>query len=187
MIGLLGGVAAAIGFAGGPSPDEPRPASLPREFEPVVRSHAESDAQRFQDEVLRELAARSRAASETVPPRTRDRTPATPQTVEATTDPALAELRSRANPAYLKDVFEGRVSGIPNERKAGISIREMTQLGNVPYVEQLRREGRIAELEELGVGPRPAPTVVGEDTPQEPGSGDEIRRYPLNPRLEHVL
>jgi hypothetical protein len=52
--------------------------------------------------------------------------------------------------AYLQDVFDGRVSGIPNETRAGISLQEMDELGDIPYVEQLRREKRYQELYELG-------------------------------------
>jgi hypothetical protein len=51
---------------------------------------------------------------------------------------------------YLQDVFDGRISGIPNERKAGISLREIDELGEIPYVEQLRQEQRYEELRDLG-------------------------------------
>jgi hypothetical protein len=56
----------------------------------------------------------------------------------------------RVDLAYVTDVFEGRVSGIPDERKAGISLQEMDELGDIPYVEQLRKEKRFDELSELG-------------------------------------
>ncbi len=69
-------------------------------------------------------------------------------------------LRQKAGPAvepgrpvdwaYLADVFAGRISGIPNERVAGVSLQEMDQLGQVPYVEQLRQEKRFDELRDLG-------------------------------------
>jgi hypothetical protein len=52
--------------------------------------------------------------------------------------------------AYLADVFAGRISGIPNERLAGVSLQEMDRLGQVPYVEQLRQEKRFDELRDLG-------------------------------------
>jgi hypothetical protein len=52
--------------------------------------------------------------------------------------------------AYLEDVFSGRVSGIPNERRAGLTLQEIDELGEIPYVEQLREEGRGEELAELG-------------------------------------
>jgi hypothetical protein len=52
--------------------------------------------------------------------------------------------------AYLQDVFDGRVSGIPNERRAGISLQEIAEVGDIPYVEQLREEGRFDELYDLG-------------------------------------
>jgi hypothetical protein len=54
------------------------------------------------------------------------------------------------NWAYVDDVFEGRISGIPNETKAGISLQEMDELGDIPYLEQLRRERRYEELRDLG-------------------------------------
>jgi hypothetical protein len=51
---------------------------------------------------------------------------------------------------YLQDVFDGRVSGIPNERRAGISLQEIDELGDIPYVEQLREERRYEDLLDLG-------------------------------------
>jgi hypothetical protein len=51
---------------------------------------------------------------------------------------------------YLQDVFEGRVSGIPNETRAGLSLQEIDELGDIPYIEQLRQEERYEELRELG-------------------------------------
>lgn len=51
---------------------------------------------------------------------------------------------------YLQDVFQGRISGIPNERKAGVSLQVMDELGDIPYVEELRREKRYEELRDLG-------------------------------------
>jgi hypothetical protein len=51
---------------------------------------------------------------------------------------------------YLRDVFEGRISGIPNETKAGLTLQEMDELGEIPYVEQLRSEERYEELRDLG-------------------------------------
>jgi hypothetical protein len=58
---------------------------------------------------------------------------------------------------YLQDVFDGRVRGIPNERRAGLSLQEMDDLGEVPYLEQLREEGRFDEVAELGIEQEPAP------------------------------
>lgn len=51
---------------------------------------------------------------------------------------------------YVQDVFAGRVTGIPNESKAGLSLQEMDKLGDIPYVETLREEGRYEELRDLG-------------------------------------
>jgi hypothetical protein len=51
---------------------------------------------------------------------------------------------------YLQGVFEGRISGIPNEAKAGLTLQEIDELGEIPYVEELRREGRYEELRDLG-------------------------------------
>lgn len=75
---------------------------------------------------------------------------------------------------YVRAVFRGRVPGIPDERRAGISLKEMDQLGDIPYVEALRSQGQIDELRELGFEP-----VVLDAT--EPGYQ---ARFPLNPRLE---
>jgi hypothetical protein len=88
------------------------------------------------------------------------------------------ELGARAHEgidqAYLRDVFAGRVSGIPDERRAGLTLQEMDALGDIPYVEALRNEGRLDELRELGF----EPTVI-----EAPADGADAR-FPLNPRLE---
>jgi hypothetical protein len=60
--------------------------------------------------------------------------------------------------SYLQDVFDGRVRGIPNERRAGLSLQEMDDLGEVPYLEELREEGRFDEVAELDVEEEPAPS-----------------------------
>jgi len=84
---------------------------------------------------------------------------------------------------YLHEVFTGRVSGIPNERRAGISLAEMVEIGQVPYVEALRRAGDLDALRDLGLGPEPSPRV--DPSPDAAGRGEyRIVRYPLNPRLE---
>jgi hypothetical protein len=64
---------------------------------------------------------------------------------------------ARVDWPYLEDVFDGRVRGIPNERRAGLSLQEMDGLGEVPYLEQLREEGRFDEVAKLGVEQEPAP------------------------------
>ncbi len=53
---------------------------------------------------------------------------------------------------YVDDVFQGRISGIPSEHRAGLTLPELDRLGEIPYVEQLREEGRADELRELGLG-----------------------------------
>lgn len=58
---------------------------------------------------------------------------------------------------YVRDVFAGRISGIPDERKAGISLQELDRIGDVPYLEQLRQEKRFDELQELGFENENAP------------------------------
>lgn len=58
--------------------------------------------------------------------------------------------RREINWSYLQDVFEGRISGIPNETKAGINLQEIDEFGDIPYIEQLRRERRYEELRDLG-------------------------------------
>jgi len=64
-----------------------------------------------------------------------------------------------ANWEYLEDVYAGRISGIPSEQRAGVSLRQMDEMGSIPYVEELREDLRIDELEELGlVDPPTEPT-----------------------------
>jgi hypothetical protein len=116
----------------------------------------------FESEVLRELEARSGGGAD-------------PQRVAV----ALGWGEGAGAPgsidwAYLRDVYAGRISGIPDERRAGISLQQMDQLGDVPYVEALRADGRLDELRELGF----EPTVI-----EAPEPGEEAR-FPLNPRLE---
>ena len=63
------------------------------------------------------------------------------------------ELRDNPNInwSYLCDIFAGRVTGIPNEQKAGLTIPEIDQLGEIPYVEELRADPeRASELRDLG-------------------------------------
>lgn len=61
------------------------------------------------------------------------------------------------NWAYVRDVLAGRVSGIPDERQAGLSLQEMDQIGDIPYVEKLRSEQRYDELRALGFENENAP------------------------------
>jgi hypothetical protein len=65
--------------------------------------------------------------------------------------------RSDIDWAYLEDVFDGQVFGIPNERRAGISLQEIDELGDIPYIEQLRAERRYEELLDLGFEEGTAP------------------------------
>lgn len=66
---------------------------------------------------------------------------------------------------YVADVFEGRISGIPSERRAGLTLKEMDELGSIPVVEELRAEKRYDELRDLGFDretvPWPACTRTG--------------------------
>jgi hypothetical protein len=68
--------------------------------------------------------------------------------------------RSDIDWAYLEDVFDGQVFGIPNERRAGISLQEIDELGDIPYIEQLRAERRYEELLDLGFEEGTAPWPV---------------------------
>ncbi len=65
----------------------------------------------------------------------------------------IAELRDREGVDwdYVDDVFAGRVSGIPSERRAGLTLEEIDTLGEIPYVQELRDQGREAELRDLGL------------------------------------
>lgn len=65
---------------------------------------------------------------------------------------------------YLEDVYRGRVSGIPNERRAGLPLVEMVRLGDVPFVEALRVANdvqglRDLDLDEAAIEGPPRPTV----------------------------
>jgi hypothetical protein len=117
---------------------------------------------RFREEVLRELERGSTAA-----PGAGYRAAPSPSQLRASVRVAAAETARPADTqggewsssggrdrdidwVYLRDVFEGRVSGIPNETRAGLSLQEIDELGDIPYVEQLREEERYEELRELG-------------------------------------
>jgi len=69
---------------------------------------------------------------------------------ERTGSDASQRGQRQINWSYLQDVFEGRISGIPNETKAGISLQEIDEMGDIPYIEQLRQERRYEELRDLG-------------------------------------
>lgn len=58
---------------------------------------------------------------------------------------------------YVDDVFSGRVSGIPDVRRAGVTLQELDRIGDVPYLERLRAEQRYDELRELGFENENAP------------------------------
>jgi hypothetical protein len=139
---------------------EQRPAEATR---PPPTDDPEALAAWFEDQVMRHLEGNGTTTrAEDVHPATlgdlRNRPPirvatawpAPPASVERA-GPDPSERRDRdVNWAYLQDVFEGRVSGIPNEAKAGISLQEIDELGKIPYIEQLREEERYQELRDLG-------------------------------------
>lgn len=141
---------------------------------PAVRSAYADPAERearFRAQVLEELERSGAAPPERRPARyasASDRTEA-PQEVGFAPHPVAGaevripgsprppeevltpEERASANWDYLEDVYAGRVSGIPSEQRAGVSLRQMDQMGTIPYVETLREELRIDELEALGL------------------------------------
>jgi hypothetical protein len=117
---------------------------------------------RFRQEVLRELERGSTATPgagySTAPSPSELRAPVRVAAAE-TGRPAGGESGESSSSrggdrdidwVYLQDVFEGRVSGIPNETRAGISLQEIDQLGDIPYIEQLRQDERYEELRDLG-------------------------------------
>lgn len=126
-LGEVAPVAASVAA----SPDEGRPSALAPEASATAPTRdPELVSTWFEQRVMQELersAARARGAA---------------------SNPSAAS--ERVNWAYVTDVFEGRVSGIPDERRSGISLQEMDDLGDIPYVEQLRKEKRFDELSELG-------------------------------------
>jgi len=183
-VGTLAAGWLLLGGSGSPTQRSNAPATtpVPEQRAPAVEPQdPEALASWFQDAVLREFPA-PQDEGRAWPARAnrsarRDNSSARERA--AAVDPDLAR---RANWTYLEDVFAGRVSGIPNERKAGISLAEMTRLGDVPHVQTLRREGRLEELNDLGLGPSAAlePEAPGTAAPDE----YRIVHFPLNPRLE---
>ncbi len=72
-------------------------------------------------------------------------------------DPEISALRAALGRddgdvdwRYVRDVFSGRISGIPDERRAGMTLQEIDRIGDVPHLDELRREQRYDELRELG-------------------------------------
>jgi hypothetical protein len=137
-----------------PRPAEGAPAAPPESPEAL--------AAWFREEVMGELERGS-----TVGPGARRRAAASGSRVRSAVRPASAAASpprdsagassddsGQSGPdidwAYLRDVFAGRISGIPNETRAGISLQEMDELGDIPYIEQLRQEERYEELRDLG-------------------------------------
>lgn len=189
----LCGVAAGAWFAPWERSEGPdaRPAARPA----PVSDEAAYLAHEFEAQVMAELARRADdPRTETAPRDTaraalerNDRSPRlwsagaddfVPRSPRVDRDDAFR----RADWEYLNDVYAGRVTGIPNERKAGVTVFEMAALGNVPYVDQLRAEGDLEALRDLGFTPEPAPPP---GPPKEWSGGAPIReRRFLNPRLE---
>lgn len=62
-----------------------------------------------------------------------------------------AETLAAVDWDYVGAVFSGRISGIPNETKAGLPLSDLERLGDVPALEELRAEGDHATLIALGV------------------------------------
>jgi hypothetical protein len=137
----------------------PRPA---RSAAAAPTDEPEALAAWFQEEVMRELESGSSAG-----PWARGRTALSGPAVRRTVRLASARVARPADAenaglnrsggsdrhidwAYLQGVFDGRISGIPNEAKAGVSLQEIDELGDIPYIEQLREDGRYEELRELG-------------------------------------
>jgi hypothetical protein len=124
-------------------PDPPDPGT-----EPPTAAEPEVLAAWFEEAVLRELEAntpRANAAGPTRPSQAGIAGALEPR--QAGLDPLEPEP---IDWAYIEAVFEGRISGIPNEHKAGLSLQEMDEIGDIPYVEQLRAESRFEELRALG-------------------------------------
>jgi hypothetical protein len=110
----------------------------------------------FQAEVMREL---ERSTAPDARPPVANGSPRRQDTRETRMIASLmgSGRIERVDWPYLEEVFDGRVRGIPNERRAGLTLQEMDDLGEVPYLEQLREEGRFDEVAELGVEQEPAP------------------------------
>lgn len=94
----------------------------------------------FRQEVLRELEQSQRQEDRKV----------MAGMLLGSTDPDRFAQLDQVDWAYVEDVFAGRISGIPDERKAGISLQQMDRIGDIPYVQQLRAEKRFDELADLG-------------------------------------
>jgi len=161
-------VSAAAGADGsGVRSQAPEPRSEARS--PAAES-LDQRAARFQERVLRELRAMHSPASDGAGPPVAAGSPlrassgnGSPErslrTSGGPSDRSEARLAAtgldpeevdRIDWAYLRGVFSGRISGIPDERKAGISLQQMDALGDIPAIETLREQERFEELRDLG-------------------------------------
>jgi hypothetical protein len=138
-----------------------RATAAPRASEPPAREDPEALSAWFEAQLRSELA--HGASARRSPPTAWPAADAAPvRRVSAGAGPAGRRAPppgidpARVDWAYLDAVFAGRVSGIPSETRAGLSLREMDRLGSIPYVETLRAEGRLDELRTLGFEDEPA-------------------------------
>jgi len=163
-----GSVSAATGAGGADvRPEAPEPSS--GAASPAAES-PERRAARFQERVLRELRAMHSPASDGAGPPV---AAGSSRRASAGNGPSELVLGTSGGPSdlpearlaatgldpedveridweYLRGVFSGRISGIPDERKAGISLQQMDALGDIPAIESLREQERFEELRDLG-------------------------------------
>lgn len=131
-------------------PTSERPAPPPTDDPEVLAAWFE---ERVMEELGRRDAASEAALRRNAPTGVRARRRLL--VARAGTAPA-AQDRRESSPehdvdwAYVQDVFDGRISGIPNEARAGLTLQELDELGDIPYVEELRAEKRYDELSDLG-------------------------------------
>jgi len=137
---------------------------------PSADASPDERAARFQERVLREIRAMDASASDGAGPARSAGSAARPSPGVRSTAGSLRtsgrasdlsesrlaatglgpEDRERVDWEYLRGVFSGRISGIPDERKAGISLQQMDALGDIPAIEALRQQERFEELRDLG-------------------------------------
>jgi hypothetical protein len=149
--GLGAGVAQSLArpAAVAPDPSTDNDEALAAWFQDQVMLHLERGEAASQPGDLRRAAAGGDIVSPH-PFQVASARAAGPSDEERAGSVASERSRRQINWSYLEDVFEGRISGIPNETKAGINLQEIDELGDIPYIEQLREEGRYEELRELG-------------------------------------
>ncbi len=154
MLAGVADVASGLGGASGRPADPERPASAAASSahgEPVNEGAGALAAQRTRADLLAEpLADDPETAAESFRMQVLKALEGPLESTSASARTFHSAGGRNVDWAYVEDVFVGRISGIPDERRAGLSLQELDEVGAIPYVEQLRKEKRFEELRELG-------------------------------------